>query len=553
MSSFVSIENLSIAFDEKTSVVNNVNINIEKGERVAIVGESGSGKTLSSLSLLQLLPKESEAFSSGKISININGDKIHIDELNSSELGKIRGRKIAMIFQEPMSSLDPVFKCGFQVDEVYKTHLEEDKKKAKERTLQLFKLVQLDDPERIYDSYPHEISGGQIQRVMIAMALVCNPDLLIADEPTTALDVTIQKEIISLLRNLSDQLEMALLFISHDLALVSQISEKVYVMYKGDIVEEGLTKSVFGNPEHPYTQALLNCRPSISKRDHVLSTVSDVLNNSEKPADTVVRNFEKEVVLRVQNLSKTYSKSSFFGLKETEATQAVKDVSFELRKKEILGIVGESGSGKSTLIKCILGVEKAEEGSIEFENKDLLKLSRSEWKPLRKRIQIIFQDPYSSLNPKMKIGDAVREALQISNFKGDKTKRVKELFELVSIPEEFYDRYPFQLSGGQRQRICIARALAMEPEILLCDESVSALDVSVQAQVLNLLLKLRSSQDLSIVFITHDFSVVSYLSDRIIVMQNGEIVEDGLPVEIINSPMNDYTKKLIGSIPKFKN
>jgi len=552
MSDFVTISELSIAFDEAKPVVDQVNIQIRKGEKVAIVGESGSGKTLTSLSLLGLLPDGSRDHSKGSIYVKFETDILNITEMSDDDLNAIRGKRISMIFQEPMSSLDPVYKCGYQVDESYLNHISKDKRAAKERTLELFRLVQLHDPERVYDSYPHEISGGQIQRVMIAMALMCDPDLLIADEPTTALDVTIQKEIIYLLNHLSEELNMALLFISHDLALVSQISDRVYVMYNGNIVEEGVTSAVFSNPNHRYTQALLECHPGLDKRPFELATVSRIMDNNGDPdKQPVIRAFQDEKVLRAQRVSKTYFKSKLFGLSKVASTQALKDVSFHLKKQEILGIVGESGSGKSTLIKCILGIEKADSGEVMFENVDLLKLNNNQWKLYRKRIQIIFQDPYSALNPKMKIGKTITEALKVKRYKGNIKKRLDELLSLVNLTPDYADRYPSQLSGGQRQRVCIARALAMEPEILLCDESVSALDVSVQAQVLNLLLKLRSSQDLSIIFITHDFSVVSYLADRIMVMQNGVVVEEGSPEGILNNPQNPYTIKLIDSIPQF--
>ena len=555
MSDFVSINDLSISFDnglaQLQTVVDGVNIKINQGERVGIVGESGSGKTLTSLALLGLLPSKNASYSSGNVSIVFDNKELDITDLQINALNQIRGKRVSMIFQEPMSSLDPVYKCGNQVDEVFLTHIGKDKKRAKERTLELFSLVQLPDPERIYDSYPHEISGGQIQRVMIAMALVCNPSLLIADEPTTALDVTIQKEIIALLKDLSERLNMALLFISHDLALVSQISERVYVMYQGKVVEQGLTKKVFSAPKEDYTKALLACRPSLEKRPNKLTTVADTLGNTSKDEGTkLIREWSNEVILKVENINKTYFKNEFLGFIKKPSTKAVSNVSFSLRKKEILGIVGESGSGKSTLIKCILGIEKVDTGSILYNNADLTSFSKKEWRPFRKKIQIIFQDPYSSLNPKIKIGNAVKEALQVIKYRGDKKKRVLELFDLVSIPRDFYKRYPFQLSGGQRQRICIARALAMESEILLCDESVSALDVSVQAQILNLLLDLRMKTGMSIIFITHDFSVVSYLCDRIIVMQDGSIVEEGNPDKILNSPTEEYTKNLINSIPK---
>lgn len=555
MSELIKVHDLSIQFenqDDINIVVDHVSIDIARGEKVGIVGESGSGKTITSLSILGLLPSKNARYSSGEILLNLDGTRLDLTKISSEEGTKIRGKEISMIFQEPVSSLDPVYKCGHQVDEVYLTHVKKDQKKAKERTIELFKKVKLPDPERIYDSYPHEISGGQIQRVMIAMALVCNPKLLVADEPTTALDVTIQKEIISLLNEITSQLDMSLLFISHDLALVSQICDRVYVMYQGKVVEKGNVKQIFNQPEERYTKALMECRPSLIKRDHALLTVNKMLGDSEdSELQLIARNPSEEILLKAEGVSKTYYKNVFGGMIRKPSTHALKDVSFELRRKEILGVVGESGSGKSTLIKCILGIENVDKGEIVFDVHDLTKLNAQSWKRLRPRIQIVFQDPYSSLNPKMKIGAAVKEALDVIHYHSDKKERVLELFDLVGIDRAMYDRYPHQLSGGQRQRVCIARALAMEPELLLCDESVSALDVSIQAQILNLLLDLREKQDLSIIFITHDFSVVAYLCDRIIVLNEGQIVEEGTPDQILKQPKDSYTQNLIESIPIF--
>lgn len=555
MSELIKVHDLSIQFenqDDINIVVDHVSIDIARGEKVGIVGESGSGKTITSLSILGLLPSKNARYSSGEILLNLDGTRLDLTKISSEEGTKIRGKEISMIFQEPVSSLDPVYKCGHQVDEVFLTHIKKDQKKAKERTIELFKKVKLPDPERIYDSYPHEISGGQIQRVMIAMALVCNPKLLVADEPTTALDVTIQKEIISLLNEITSQLDMSLLFISHDLALVSQICDRVYVMYQGKVVEKGNVKQIFNQPEERYTKALMECRPSLIKRDHALLTVNKMLGDSEdSELQLIARNPSEEILLKAEGVSKTYYKNVFGGMIRKPSTHALKDVSFELRRKEILGVVGESGSGKSTLIKCILGIENVDKGEIVFDVHDLTKLNAQSWKRLRPRIQIVFQDPYSSLNPKMKIGAAVKEALDVIHYHSDKKERVLELFDLVGIDRAMYDRYPHQLSGGQRQRVCIARALAMEPELLLCDESVSALDVSIQAQILNLLLDLREKQDLSIIFITHDFSVVAYLCDRIIVLNEGQIVEEGTPDQILKQPKDSYTQNLIESIPIF--
>ncbi len=546
---------MSVAFDTiegKNTVIDNVSIDIKIGERVGIVGESGSGKTLTSLSLLRLMPSANAQFSAGEITLTLDGKELQILSLERRELNQIRGKEIGIIFQEPGSSLDPVYKCGSQVDEVYLTHISKDRKAAAHRTLELFEQVKLHDPERIYNSYPHEISGGQLQRVMIAMALVCRPKLLIADEPTTALDVTIQREIVALIKEITEQFQMSLLFISHDLALVSQICERVYVMYQGKIVEKGEISEVFVRPKHSYTKALLECRPDLSKRSHSLMTVDRMMDKAHtKEPQQVERRVENDVLLKMENVHKTYYKRSLLGLSKQASTEALHDVSFELKRKEILGIVGESGSGKSTLIKCILGIEDVDQGAIYFSDQKISTFTNRQWKPYRKKIQIVFQDPYSSLNPKMRVGHAVKEVLQVIDYQGDRKEKVEELFELVGMDQGFYNRYPHQLSGGQRQRVCIARALAIEPELLLCDECVSALDVSVQAQILNLLLDLRASQNLSVIFITHDFSVVSYLCDRIVVLNEGRIVEVDLPGAIIKNPKEIYTKNLIESIPKF--
>ena len=547
---------MSISFDTtigRNTVVEDVNIEINKGERVGIVGESGSGKTLTSLSMMALSPSKNASYSNGSVQLKLDGQQLNLLSLQDKELNRIRGKEIGMIFQEPGSSLDPVYKCGHQIDEVYFTHISKDKTAAKQRTMKLLQQVKLQDPERIYNSYPHEVSGGQLQRVMIAMALVCQPKLLIADEPTTALDVTIQKEIVLLVKEIVEMYNMSLLFISHDLALVSQICEKVYVMYRGEVVEKGSIIEVFGNPSHDYTRALLACRPDLSKRSHKLVTVEHMMKSGESGTEMIKREVGTDRLLTVRGVTKTYKKRRILSFTKEISTHALTDVSFDLNEKEILGIVGESGSGKSTLIKCILGIEELDKGEIFFKDQKISNLSNKEWKPYRKKIQIVFQDPFSSLNPKLRVGAAVKEVLQVIDYKEDRREKVEELFRVVGLDPELYSRYPHQLSGGQRQRICIARALAMDPELLLCDESVSALDVSVQAQILNLLLDLRSSQNLSVIFITHDFSVVSYLCDRIVVLKNGKIVEVDSPTTIITNPKEEYTRNLINSIPQFAN
>jgi peptide/nickel transport system ATP-binding protein len=475
-----------------------------------------------------------------------------------------------MIFQEPMTSLNPVFTCGFQITEAIRLHLNVSKAEAKERTIDLFKEVQLPRPEAIFDSYPHQISGGQKQRVMIAMALSCNPEILIADEPTTALDVTVQKTIIELLHKLKAERNMSLVFISHDLGVISEIADRVLVMYKGEVIEEAAVKTLFSHPKHPYTKGLLACRPVPALHLKKLPVVADFLDTENKKAASIEKIREgyayepgeiaerkeklyaQEPLLRIGQLNTWFpTKKNLLG-KPKEFVKAVKEVSFDVYPGETLGLVGESGCGKTTLGRSILRLIEPTSGSINFENTDLRALKKNDLREIRRDIQIIFQDPYSSLNPRLTVGDSLMEPLQVHQFYANNTKRKKrvlELLERVNLLPEHFNRYPHEFSGGQRQRIVIARALALQPKFIICDESVSALDVSVQAQVLNLIRELQDEFKLTYIFISHDLAVIKHISDRMMVMNKGEIVEMGDPDEIYYRPKEEYTKKLIASIP----
>ena len=591
------IQNLTVQFDTEdgqVTAVKDISFTLFKGETVGIVGESGSGKSVTSLSIMRLINEPPGKITNGKILYYTNASQNNQERGNYTEGGKItdlaalsedemrhyRGNEIAMIFQEPMTSLNPVYTCGQQVTEAILVHQKISTEEAKRQTLALFEKVKLPDSERAYRSYPHQLSGGQKQRVMIAMALSCNPALLIADEPTTALDVTVQKQILDLIKSLQQQSDMSVVFITHDLGVIADIADRVIVMYKGSIVEQGTVVEIFKNPQHPYTKSLLACRPPLGDRLRRLPVVSDFME-VEKQADGTLKIIEKadsigkvlasmkipqaeidnrlarlltkEPILQVKNLKTWYpSKKNWWG-KPIEWVKAVDDVSFDVYPGETLGLVGESGCGKTTLGRTILRLSPATEGSILYKNKDLLKLNNEEFKELRRDIQIIFQDPYSSLNPRMTIGSAILEPMQVHNlYENDKIRKEKvlSLLETVSMEAGHFNRYPHEFSGGQRQRICIARALALNPKFIICDESVSALDVSVQAQVLNLLIDLRQKMDFTCIFISHDLSVVKFISDRMVVMNKGKIVEMGAADAIYNNPQQDYTKKLIDAIPK---
>jgi len=567
----LEIKQLSVDFvaDGKSSkALENINITVNRGEILAIVGESGSGKSVTALSILQLLPSPPAVYRSGEIILNSDTESINLLTSNSPVLKSIRGSKVAMIFQEPMTSLNPVLTCGFQVMEAILKHESIDKELAKKKTIALFEQVQLPSPAEMFDRYPHQISGGQKQRVMIAMAMSCSPALLICDEPTTALDVTVQKNILQLIRNLQIQNNMGVIFITHDLSVVAEIADRVVVLYKGKIIEEKTTQAIFENPSHPYTKALLACRPLLHEKGTKLPVVSDFMKvdgegNLEEIISTpsIVNSRSSQELnyiitpplVRVENLKIWYpAKKTFLG-KAISFNKAVDDISFDIYPGETLGLVGESGCGKTTLGRALLQLIPTTTGSIYYKDENLANASANRMKNLRKEMQLIFQDPYSSLNPRMTIGDAIAEPILVHqlapNAKARKEK-VIELLEQVNLSADHYHRYPHEFSGGQRQRIVIARALAVKPSFIICDESVSALDVSVQAQVLNLLNDLKQTYQFTAVFISHDLSVVRYISDRIMVMNQGKIAEIGLANELYLNPQSDYTRKLIDSIPK---
>ncbi|GAA4295567.1 ABC transporter ATP-binding protein [Aestuariibaculum suncheonense] len=551
----LNIKNLAIAFGDN-QVIHNISYELFENEILGIVGESGSGKSVSSLAVLGLLPKKISKITSGQILFH-NED---LTTISSKALQDIRGKKIAMIFQEPMSSLNPSMTCGKQVQEILLQHTKLSNQEAKEETLSLFEKVKLPNPSRVYDAYPHEISGGQKQRVMIAMAISCKPDILIADEPTTALDVTVQKDIIKLLKALQVETKMSIIFITHDLSLISEIADRILVMYKGDIVEKGDAHTIFHKAQHTYTKALISARPSLDTRLKVLPTIKDYLEGTIKDSIITYEDrkqkheaiYSKPPLLEVINVEKEYiSKSGWFSKPIT--FKAVNDVSFKLYEGETLGLVGESGCGKSTLGNAILQLDKATAGQILYKGTDITKLSNKAIKSLRKDIQIIFQDPYSSLNPRIPVGEAIMEPMQVHklyNSNKERKTKVIEILERVGLSEDYFNRYPHEFSGGQRQRIGIARTIALQPKLIVCDESVSALDISVQAQVLNLLNELKDSFGFTYIFISHDLAVVKYMSDQLLVMNQGKIEELGDADTIYSTPNSAYTKKLIKAIPK---
>lgn len=555
MTPILSLDNLSIAFNEN-EVIHNISYHLNQNEILGIVGESGSGKSVSSLAILGLLPKRISKITSGHIFYN----ERDLTALSNKDFQNIRGYKISMIFQEPMSSLNPSMTCGKQVEEILLQHTDLSKKQAKAETISLFEKVKLPDVHRTYSAYPHEISGGQKQRVMIAMAIACKPDILIADEPTTALDVTVQKEIIHLLKELQKETKMSIIFITHDLALISEIADRVLVMYQGKIVEQGSIENIFNNPQNDYTKALINSRPSLDERLKVLPTIQDFLNNtikseiitSEERKKAHKLLYSKPPLLEVINIEKEYlSKSGWFS--QVKTFKAVNGVSFKLYEGETLGLVGESGCGKSTLGNAILQLDKATSGAIMYKGVDITKLSKAEVRSLRKDIQIIFQDPFASLNPRIPVGKAILEPMQVHGlYNSDEERKAKviEILERVGLSEDYFNRYPHEFSGGQRQRIGIARTIALQPKLIVCDESVSALDISVQAQVLNLLNELKADFGFTYIFISHDLAVVKYMADQLLVMNQGQIEELDDADVIYANPKKAYTKKLIDAIPK---
>ena len=642
----LEVKDLTVAFGGRT-VVDNISYTLRRGTTLGIVGESGSGKSVSSLALMGLLPKQASvtgtallsqseqkepsetlSFSSDgsdcnkptnlpegyhsallsqseqkepseTLSFSPDGSdctkKVNLLELDEEGFRSIRGQRISMIFQEPMTSLNPVQKCGAQVLEMMRAHLNSELRtpnsELKNRVIELFREVLLPRPEKIFDSYPHELSGGQKQRVMIAMALVNEPDILIADEPTTALDVTVQKTILDLLRQLQRRHGTSILFITHDLGVISQIADNILVMYRGHVVEHGPAADILHHPRQPYTQGLLACRPPLEGKPRRLPTVEEYLNSSEvgaRRSECEVRSAElcdasansdfrppTSALISVKDLTVEYTlKRNLFG-RPLQTLKGVDGVSFDIHEGETLGLVGESGCGKTTLGRALLRLIDHSAGSVSYRGTPLDRLSHREMQALRPKLQIIFQDPYSSLNPRITIGDAISEPLRVHRAESGKWKveseeslntqhltlntehstlptkeRVCALMEQVGLDPDWYSRYPHELSGGQRQRVCIARALILQPELVVCDESVSALDVSVQAQVLNLLNDLKEQYRFTYLFITHDLSVVHYMADRILVMQKGKVVESGTPDDLFRRPQTDYTKTLIEAIPR---
>lgn len=583
MPPLLKVNNLRIDFlrdNNWQETVHGIDFEVYKGKTLGIVGESGSGKSVSNLAILQLLDKRKSSIKVDSILLNGND----ISDLNDDEMTEIRGKKIAMIFQEPMTSLNPVYKCGFQVMEAIRRQQstvnsqqrksnikgiisKKENQKSKEKVLELFRKVLLPNPEVIFNKYPHELSGGQKQRVMIAMALVSNPELLIADEPTTALDVTVQKEILKLLKELQHENGMGMIFITHDLGVISEIADDVIVMNKGEIVERGPVYDILNNPQHPYTKGLIACRPPLDYRLKRLPIVKEFLDEVWNDKEQIMKElfvseeerishhkelYSQEPILKVQHLKTWYPlRKGVFG-RTYDYIKSVDDVSFEVYPGETLGLVGESGCGKTTLGRSILRLVEPTSGNVEFQGRNITELNNKELREYRKQAQIIFQDPYSSLNPRICIGDAIAEPMMVHDIEKDATKRrerVCSLLEEVGLEASHYQRYPHEFSGGQRQRICIARALAVNPKLIICDESVSALDVSVQAQVLNLLNRLKKDFNFTYIFISHDLSVVRFMSDRVVVMFNGKIQELNEADELFNNPQNDYTKKLIAALP----
>ncbi|MBL7900975.1 MAG: ABC transporter ATP-binding protein [Bacteroidia bacterium] len=573
----LEVKDLTTSFksgDTLFAAVNKVSFSLHAGETIGIVGESGSGKSVTSLSIMRLIPNPPGKITGGEIIFHHkNKQSTNLVQLSEEEMRTYRGHKIAMIFQEPMTSLNPVFTCGEQVMEAILLHKKCSTEEARKKTIALFEEVQLPQPEHMFGRYPHQLSGGQKQRVMIAMAMSCEPSILIADEPTTALDVTVQKTILELMKKLQARYAMGIIFITHDLGLVSELADKVLVMYKGKVVEEGTSKQLFSQPKHPYTKGLLSCKPPLDSRPERLYTVSDFLeldaqgnfvektNNVQRHASQPKHawsetNPQPEKLLEVKQLSTRYpAKKTIFG-KVLEYNTALDNISFDVYKGETLGLVGESGCGKTTLGRTILKLIEPGEGTVVYRNQDILKLSEKEFKPLRSKMQIIFQDPYSSLNPRITVGEAIAEPMKVHglyNNDAGRREKVMDLLNKVGLNENQYNRYPHEFSGGQRQRICIARALGLEPEFIICDESVSALDVSVQAQVLNLLNDLKKEFGFTSIFISHDLGVVKYMSDRMMVMRKGRIEELGDAQDIYAHPKSEYTRALIEAIPKITN
>lgn len=562
----LKVNELSVEFSsgrDKVTAVDQVSFSLNKSETLAMVGESGSGKTITALTVMRLVPCPPGKIPGGAVLFrNDDGQEVDLLKIREKEMEKIRGKEISMIFQEPMTSLNPVFTCGDQVMESLRVHLGFNKRTAREKALELFNEVLLPRPVEILGAYPHQLSGGQKQRVMIAMAIACNPKLLIADEPTTALDVTVQKTILELMKKLQAHRQMSILFITHDLGLVSGFADRVLVMTKGQIVEAGTVDEIFNHPQHNYTRGLLACRPPLDKRLTRLPTLENFIYKTPEKDETIITPAQREEahqklyshspILVFKGISKVFVTRGGLFSRKNEPIVALNDIKFDVFSGETLGIVGESGSGKTTLARVALELIPADEGKIIYRGIDITRLTASKMKKLRKELQIIFQDPYSSLNPRISVGNAIQEPMLIHKIQRNNTLRKEKVMELlikVGLKPEHYNRYPHEFSGGQRQRICIARALAVEPALIICDESVSALDVSIQAQVLNLLNDLKKDFGLTYIFISHDLSVVKYMSDRLIVMKNGKIVEIGEADSVYANPRSEYTRELLNAIP----
>jgi peptide/nickel transport system ATP-binding protein len=586
----LSVQNLTIDFHSQrgqTRAVAGVSFEVNRGEVVAIVGESGSGKSVTSLALLGLLAKPAARIESGTARFETEKlGEVDLLQLSETQLQRVRGNDISMIFQEPMTSLNPVLTCGYQVVEALRLHTSLSAKEAEARTIELFTEAQLPRPVQIFKSYPHEISGGQKQRVMIAMAMACRPALLVADEPTTALDVTVQARILQLIRDLRREHGTAVLFITHDLGVVAEIADRIIVMYRGRIVEQGSVLDIFTNPQHPYTRGLLACRPRLSIGKARLPVVADFMgtdaagnmvaltgevgenalastpvqlrSNSDTsktfPVEQNLRSTDQmgAPLLQVESLRVYFPVRKGFFSRTTDFVRAVDDVSFTIYPGETVGLVGESGCGKTTLGRALLRLTEPTGGRILFEGTDLAQLPASELRQRRREFQLIFQDPYAALNPMLTVGEAILEPLRVHGVGGSRAEqkaRVRELLRTVGLSEDAEQRYPHEFSGGQRQRICIARALALRPKLIVCDESVSALDVSVQAQVLNLLNDLKRELGITYLFITHDLSVARFMSDRLLVMSQGKVVESGPAAEVYAHPQHPYTQQLLAAIP----
>ena len=559
----LTISNLTIAFNNNP-VLEGLSFSLGKGESLGIVGESGSGKSITALSLMGLLPPGARITSGSAIfTLEEEANPINLINLGEKNHRLVRGKGMAMIFQEPMTSLNPSMRCGRQVVEAIELHQKASKKEAKEKCLSLFTELQIPDPVKAFKSYPHQLSGGQKQRIMIAMALAGNPSILIADEPTTALDVTVQKEIIALLNHIVKSRAMSLIFISHDLGVISEITENLLVLKDGILVEQGKTEGLLTNPKHPYTKGLIACRPSLSEKPEKLLTVQhfvseqsnrieirNITSEEQKEIDQVI--YSQEPLLSINNLEVDYViRRNLLG-KPTRKFRAVQKISLNLYPEETLGLVGESGCGKTTLGRAMLGLVEYNKGSIVYRGKEINQMTRSEMLSFRRDVQLVFQDPYSSLNPRHTIGETIMEPIKFHDLVKEKTNlkdKALELIELVALPHDSFYRYPHEFSGGQRQRVAIARALAVNPKVIVCDEMVSALDVSVQAHILNLMNDLKRELGLTYLFISHDLSVVKYMSNRMLVMQNGQLVEYGKSEDIYSNPQTNYTRQLIAAIP----